>query len=102
MDPLEKNGFRFYSTTNILSVDSPLLMMHAEDDPVIPHRLGEEVRIQNQTRNRRHLKYRCDINSALYRVFQMLKIKLKWEKEDVIQNNSLFEVIQLLMSIKLF
>lgn len=45
LDPLDRNGFRFYSTTNILYVDAPLLMMHAEDDNIIPYRLGVRVRI---------------------------------------------------------
>ncbi|VEN34722.1 unnamed protein product [Callosobruchus maculatus] len=45
LDPLERNGFRFKTTENILSVDCPIMMMHAEDDNVIPWRLGFKVRL---------------------------------------------------------
>nr|XP_023019042.1 monoacylglycerol lipase ABHD12-like isoform X1 [Leptinotarsa decemlineata] len=41
--PLEKNGFLFRTTTNILSVDCPIMIMHAMDDNVIPIALGRKL-----------------------------------------------------------
>lgn len=42
--PLEKNGFLFRTTTNIIYVDCPIMILHAEDDEVIPYRFGRKVR----------------------------------------------------------
>lgn len=41
--PLEKNGFLFRTTTNIIYVDCPIMILHAEDDEVIPYRFGRKV-----------------------------------------------------------
>ncbi|XP_050518670.1 lysophosphatidylserine lipase ABHD12 isoform X2 [Diabrotica virgifera virgifera] len=43
LNPIEKNGFQFKTTTNILDVDCPIMVMHAQDDNVIPYTLGEKV-----------------------------------------------------------
>ncbi|KAJ8910832.1 hypothetical protein NQ315_015567, partial [Exocentrus adspersus] len=43
LDPPERNGFLFRTTTNILSVDCPIMIMHAEDDDVIPYFLGKRL-----------------------------------------------------------
>ncbi|XP_060520278.1 lysophosphatidylserine lipase ABHD12-like [Cylas formicarius] len=41
--PLDNNGFHFRSTSNILSVDCPVMQLHAEDDNVVPYDLGEKL-----------------------------------------------------------
>lgn len=43
LDPLERNKFHFKTTTNILGVDCPIMILHAEDDSVIPYFLGEKL-----------------------------------------------------------
>lgn len=43
LNPLEKNGFHFKSTTNILDVDCPTMHLHAQDDNVIPWTLGKKL-----------------------------------------------------------
>ncbi|KAG5898034.1 hypothetical protein JTB14_001745 [Gonioctena quinquepunctata] len=43
LTPLEENGFLFRTSTNILSVDCPIMIMHAQDDNVIPFRLGKKL-----------------------------------------------------------
>ncbi|XP_018561624.1 monoacylglycerol lipase ABHD12 isoform X1 [Anoplophora glabripennis] len=43
LDPPERNGMLFLSTTNILYVDCPIMIMHAEDDNVIPYFLGKTL-----------------------------------------------------------
>ncbi|XP_057651355.1 lysophosphatidylserine lipase ABHD12-like isoform X1 [Diorhabda carinulata] len=43
LNPLEKNGFHFKSTTNILDVDCPIMHLHAQDDFVIPWTLGKKL-----------------------------------------------------------
>lgn len=42
-DPLENNGFLFNTRVNILKVNCPIMIMHAEDDPVIPYTLGKAL-----------------------------------------------------------
>lgn len=42
-DPLEENGFHFWTTTNILSVNCPIMIVHAKDDSIIPYTLGEKL-----------------------------------------------------------
>lgn len=42
-DPLENNGFLFDTRKNILKVDSPIMIMHAEDDPIIPYTFGRTL-----------------------------------------------------------
>ncbi|CAH1119519.1 unnamed protein product [Phaedon cochleariae] len=48
--PLENNGFLFRTSKNILSVDCPILIMHAEDDNVVPFKLGKKLSEIAQTR----------------------------------------------------
>lgn len=43
LDPLDENGFSFETTENILTVDCPIMIVHAKDDDVIPYFLGEKV-----------------------------------------------------------
>lgn len=43
LDPLERHNFHFKTTTNILQVDCPIMIMHAEDDNVIPYYLGKKL-----------------------------------------------------------
>ncbi|KAJ8944123.1 hypothetical protein NQ318_013305 [Aromia moschata] len=43
LEPLEKNGFLFRSTTNILYVDCPIMIMHAQDDNVVHYTLGRKL-----------------------------------------------------------
>ncbi|ERL89502.1 hypothetical protein D910_06868 [Dendroctonus ponderosae] len=43
LNPLDENGFHFYSTTHILHVDCPIMILHAEDDGMIPSALGEKL-----------------------------------------------------------
>lgn len=42
-DPLERNGFLFRTTTNILDVNCPIMISNAEDDVIIPYTLGRKV-----------------------------------------------------------
>lgn len=43
LDPLEANGFYFNNMDNILNVDCPIMIFHAEDDSVVPYKLGKKV-----------------------------------------------------------
>ncbi|XP_066254262.1 lysophosphatidylserine lipase ABHD12-like isoform X2 [Euwallacea similis] len=43
LGPLDDNGFHFYSTTNILQVDCPIMILHAEDDSIVPAVLGQKL-----------------------------------------------------------
>ncbi|XP_066147914.1 lysophosphatidylserine lipase ABHD12-like [Euwallacea fornicatus] len=41
--PLEENGFHFRSKDNVIPIDCPIMILHAEDDYVIPYFLGENL-----------------------------------------------------------
>ncbi|XP_044752722.1 lysophosphatidylserine lipase ABHD12-like [Coccinella septempunctata] len=41
VDPVREHGFIFNTTRNVQDIDCPIMIMHAEDDPVIPFFLGE-------------------------------------------------------------
>lgn len=41
--PIDYNGFHFYSSSYILDVDCPIMLMHAEDDTVVPSYMGETM-----------------------------------------------------------
>lgn len=43
LDPLEQNGFIFNTSKHIMNVDSPVMLLHAEDDSIVPYSLGEKV-----------------------------------------------------------
>lgn len=43
LDPLYENGFRFDTAVNILDVDPPIMLLHAEDDSIVPYGLGKKV-----------------------------------------------------------
>lgn len=43
LKPLEENGFLFDNAKNILTVDCPIMILHAEDDSIIPYTLGKEL-----------------------------------------------------------
>ncbi|XP_066260144.1 lysophosphatidylserine lipase ABHD12-like [Euwallacea similis] len=43
LTPLEKNGFHFRSKDNVVPIDCPIMILHAEDDFVIPYFLGENL-----------------------------------------------------------
>ncbi|CAG13224.1 unnamed protein product [Tetraodon nigroviridis] len=42
-DLLEKNNLQFANDENLKSVTSPLLILHAEDDNIVPHHMGLEL-----------------------------------------------------------
>ncbi|XP_066151117.1 lysophosphatidylserine lipase ABHD12-like isoform X2 [Euwallacea fornicatus] len=48
--PLDNNGFHFYSTTNILLVDCPIMILHAEDDSMVPAVLGQKLALVASTK----------------------------------------------------
>nr|CAH7765324.1 unnamed protein product [Callosobruchus chinensis] len=64
LDPLERNGFLFKTTENILSVDCPIMMMHAEDDNVIPWRLG--FKLYQVAKTERNLDVQGSVNFTLF------------------------------------
>ncbi|KAF2896002.1 hypothetical protein ILUMI_10169 [Ignelater luminosus] len=43
LDPLDEHGFYFRTSDNILMVDCPIMIVHAEDDSNIPSYLGEKL-----------------------------------------------------------
>ncbi|CAG9768591.1 unnamed protein product [Ceutorhynchus assimilis] len=43
INPLDNNGFHFKSIKNIISIDCPIMILHAEDDSVVPYFLGERL-----------------------------------------------------------
>lgn len=43
VDALYNSGFRFESDAHIMHVDNPILILHAEDDLVVPFKLGFRV-----------------------------------------------------------
>lgn len=43
LDPLEKNGFVFDTAQHVLKVNSPIMLLHAEDDSIVPYNLGKKV-----------------------------------------------------------
>lgn len=43
LDPLEENGFYFDTSKHILNVDCPIMMLHADDDTIVPCFLGKKV-----------------------------------------------------------
>ncbi|CAH1119517.1 unnamed protein product [Phaedon cochleariae] len=49
LEPLERNGFIFNTSNNILSVDCPIMIMHAEDDNVVPCFMGRKLNEIAQT-----------------------------------------------------
>lgn len=42
-DPVEENGFVFDTISNIKQIDCPVMVVHAEDDIMIPYHLGKKV-----------------------------------------------------------
>lgn len=43
VSPLERNGFFFNTSNSIVDVDCPVMILHAEDDSVIPYTLGKKL-----------------------------------------------------------
>ncbi|CAG9824240.1 unnamed protein product [Phaedon cochleariae] len=43
IEPLQENGFTFRTDNFICAVDAPILILHAEDDHVVPFRLGYKL-----------------------------------------------------------
>lgn len=43
IDPIYENGLRFESDKNILNVNCSILILHAEDDMIVPLKLGNKV-----------------------------------------------------------
>ncbi|CAH1983499.1 unnamed protein product [Acanthoscelides obtectus] len=64
LDPLERNGFHFKTTENILSVDCPIMMLHSEDDDVIPWRLG--FKLYHVARTRRNKETQGSVSFTLF------------------------------------
>lgn len=40
---MQRNNFTFQTDRHILNVDCPILILHAEDDAVVPFELGYKV-----------------------------------------------------------
>ncbi|XP_075213567.1 lysophosphatidylserine lipase ABHD12 isoform X2 [Lycorma delicatula] len=53
VDPTYNNNFRFSSDIYLMNVTAPLLILHAEDDKVVPHHLGKKLyeKIKNHRRS---------------------------------------------------
>ncbi|KAF2896003.1 hypothetical protein ILUMI_10170 [Ignelater luminosus] len=43
VDALEYNGFRFKTQEDVVEVNCPIMIVHAEDDHVVPYTMGEEL-----------------------------------------------------------
>lgn len=43
LNPLREHGFLFDNAKNIVNVDCPIMVLHAEDDSIIPYTLGKEL-----------------------------------------------------------
>ncbi|XP_056637294.1 lysophosphatidylserine lipase ABHD12-like isoform X1 [Diorhabda sublineata] len=52
-EPMYKNGFTFESDKYICNVDAPILILHAQDDHVVPIKLGKRL-YEEGKRCRRH------------------------------------------------
>lgn len=42
---MQENNLKFESDRHILNIDCPILILHAEDDRVVPYKLGRKVRL---------------------------------------------------------
>ncbi|CAH1792330.1 unnamed protein product [Owenia fusiformis] len=62
LDAIEYCGVYFDSGTNLQSVNSPLLILHARDDKIVPFHLGEKL-------YQAALKNRVDTSSVTFREF---------------------------------
>nr|XP_022920282.1 monoacylglycerol lipase ABHD12-like isoform X1 [Onthophagus taurus]XP_022920283.1 monoacylglycerol lipase ABHD12-like isoform X1 [Onthophagus taurus] len=58
-DPLERNEFLFKTTHYILNVTCPVMIVHAEDDIIIPSSLGEKL--YNSAKENNHLQSSQDM-----------------------------------------
>lgn len=43
VQPMEANNLRFANDKYLLEIDCPVMVLHAEDDHVVPYRLGQKV-----------------------------------------------------------
>jgi len=43
VEPVFDNGLRFQSDVNLRNVSSPIMFLHAEDDRVVPYKLGKKL-----------------------------------------------------------
>lgn len=43
VEPMQENNLKFENDRHILNVDCPILILHAEDDLVVPYKLGRKV-----------------------------------------------------------
>ncbi|KAG5882167.1 hypothetical protein JTB14_002891 [Gonioctena quinquepunctata] len=43
LDPLYKNGFVFDTSSNIVNITCPIMILHAEDDPEVPCEFGRRL-----------------------------------------------------------
>nr|XP_023019045.1 monoacylglycerol lipase ABHD12-like isoform X2 [Leptinotarsa decemlineata] len=43
LEPLERNGFIFNTSSNILEVTCPIMILHAQDDPEVPCEFGRQL-----------------------------------------------------------
>lgn len=46
---MQDNNLKFENDRHILNVDCPILILHAEDDLVVPYKLGRKVCIVSYT-----------------------------------------------------
>ncbi|CAH1989387.1 unnamed protein product [Acanthoscelides obtectus] len=45
IEPMQENGFLFQTDKHICKVNAPVMILHAEDDHVVPFKLGKKVRM---------------------------------------------------------
>lgn len=43
VEPMQENGFIFKTDQHICNVDAPIMILHAEEDRVVPYKLGRIV-----------------------------------------------------------
>ncbi|KAJ8944122.1 hypothetical protein NQ318_013304 [Aromia moschata] len=43
LNPLHKNGFIFNTASNILNISCPIMILHAQDDSIVPYQFGEKL-----------------------------------------------------------
>lgn len=86
-DPVEENGFIFRTIENIKHVDCPVMVVHAEDDGMIPYHLGKkvyEVALNNRTN-------RLSNGQA---IFKLVPAKLKCNHMEIYKDPKLPDYIR--------
>lgn len=70
MEPLIENGFKFETDKHICNVNSPIIILHAEDDHVVPFKLG--LKVNTYFTDYLALKYGCQLINAFYHNYILL------------------------------